>query len=209
MACELGECLHMTFYRRRGKRVLDVLVASAAIATTAPVLAAIALMTRCTAGSPVLFRDQRAGFEGAPFEILKIRTMRDGLGPDGDRTTRLGAALRATSLDELPQLWNVLRGEMSIVGPRPLPVRYVPRYSPEQARRLLVRPGLTGLAQTAGRNQLDWESRFELDTEYVDQLGLAVDLRVMCRTAGQVLRMRNVQPSGPQGHAMPEFEGSA
>ena len=150
------------------KRLLDVACSSVALALAAVPMAAIALAIRLTMGRPVLFRQSRPGHHGHLFLLMKFRTMRDGPGDDAERITRLGHLLRRTSLDELPELWNVLRGDMSLVGPRPLLPAYLDRYSPEQARRHEVRPGITGLAQVSGRNALDWEERFRLDVTFVD-----------------------------------------
>ena len=159
------------------KRGIDVVVAAALLVALAPVMAAVALLVRLVLGRPILHRDLRAGRDARPFEIVKFRSMAervDAAGrllPDEQRLGRFGRWLRATSLDELPQLVSVVRGEMSLVGPRPLPLRYVARYSPRQATRLLVRPGLTGWAQIHGRNALDWGPRLEFDARYVEILG--------------------------------------
>jgi lipopolysaccharide/colanic/teichoic acid biosynthesis glycosyltransferase len=190
------------------KRAIDIGVASISLLALAPVLLALALAVRATMGAPVLFRQRRTGRGGRPFTLLKLRTMRAGRPgtPDAARLTRLGRWLRAWSLDELPQLWNVLRGDMSLVGPRPLLPEYVPRYTPEQARRHEVRPGLTGLAQVSGRNALSWEEKFALDVRYVDERSLALDLRILWRTVVAVVRREGVSAAG---HAtMPEFLGS-
>jgi lipopolysaccharide/colanic/teichoic acid biosynthesis glycosyltransferase len=190
------------------KRTLDIAVAVVALVVAAPVLAVLALAVRATMGAPVLFRQRRIGRGGRPFTLLKLRTMRAGRPGEGDgvRLTRLGARLRAWSLDELPQLWNVLRGEMSLVGPRPLLPEYLPRYTPEQARRHDVRPGVTGLAQVSGRNGLSWEAKFALDVRYVDERSLALDAWILWRTAVAVFRRDGVSAAG---HAtMPEFLGS-
>ena len=194
------------------KRGGDLAAASVGLVVAAPVLAVIAVAVRRSMGPPVLFRQQRAGRDAVPFALLKIRTMRDSL-PDEElftsdeaRLTPLGRRLRAWSLDELPQLVNVLRGEMSLVGPRPLPTAYVDRYSPEQRRRLGATPGITGWAQVNGRNAVDWEERLQLDVWYVDHVSLALDLRILWRTVRQVLSGHGVSA---EGHAtMPEFRGS-
>ncbi|HLT69678.1 MAG TPA: sugar transferase [Acidimicrobiales bacterium] len=194
-------------------RALDVAVAGVALAVTAPLMGAIAVAVRLTMGSPVLFRQQRAGRGGTPFELVKFRTMRDPRpgeddGPDSDerRLTRLGRVLRSTSLDELPSLVNVLRGEMSLVGPRPLPVRYLPRYSAHHARRHEVRPGITGWAQTNGRNALGWDEQLDMDVWYVDHRSLALDLRILAATVTSVARREGISH---EGHATrPEFPGS-
>jgi lipopolysaccharide/colanic/teichoic acid biosynthesis glycosyltransferase len=190
----------------RAKRALDVVGATAGLVVGAVPMALIAVSIRLTMGGPVLFRQARPGLGGRPFELVKFRTMRDGPGDDADRLTRLGRALRPTSLDELPELWNVLRGDMSLVGPRPLLVRYLDRYSPEQARRHDVKPGLTGLAQVEGRNAVDWEERFRLDVRYVDTWTVAGDLRILAKTLRSVLRREGISA---EGHAtMPEFTGT-
>jgi lipopolysaccharide/colanic/teichoic acid biosynthesis glycosyltransferase len=193
------------------KRALDVAGALLLLALTSPLLALAALAIRAMMGRPVLYRQVRAGLHGHPFTLLKLRTMRplpghDG-GPlrDGERLTGLGRWLRASSLDELPQLWNVLRGDMALVGPRPLLPAYLGRYSPEQARRHEVRPGITGLAQVSGRNALSWEEKFALDVRYVDRWSLLLDLRILWRTFVAVLRLEGIRAPG---HAtMPEFLG--
>jgi lipopolysaccharide/colanic/teichoic acid biosynthesis glycosyltransferase len=188
------------------KRALDIVGAVLGLAVAALPLALVCLVVRVRLGSPVLFRQVRPGRHGRPFTLIKVRTMRDGPGSDAERLTKLGAWLRATSLDELPELWNVLRGDMSLVGPRPLLMGYLPLYTPGQARRHEVRPGLTGLAQVEGRNLLSWEERFELDVRYVDERSLRLDLQILARTARLVLRREGVQAAG---HAtMPDFGGS-
>lgn len=192
------------------KRLFDVVVGSALLAVTAPVVAALALAVRCVDGSPVLFRQRRSGLGGRPFDLVKFRTMRSAEGPwnpagDAARTTRLGRFLRATSLDELPTLGHVVTGTMSLVGPRPLPIEYLRRYSDRQARRLEVRPGITGWAQVNGRNLLAWDERLELDVWYVEHRGMALDLRILSTTVGQVLRRRGVDAD--DGVTMPEFRG--
>ena len=178
------------------KRVIDVGLVLLAAPLWAPLAAVVALAVRVVLGPPVLFRDVRAGRGGIPFTLVKFRSMRLGAGTDAERLTRFGRFLRASSLDELPELWNVLKGEMSLVGPRPLPVRYVPRYTAEQARRLEVRPGLTGLAQVSGRNALDWEEKFRLDVAYVDSRSWAGDAAILVRTLWQCLWPRGVSHAG-------------
>lgn len=179
---------------------------------TAPILGAACLAVRATMGSPVFFRQKRPGRDGQRFELLKLRTMRparpgEGAETDGQRLTSLGRFLRRTSLDELPTLWNVLRGDMSLVGPRPLLVQYLDRYTPRQARRHEVEPGVTGWAQVNGRNALSWEERFEHDVWYVDHRSLALDVRILLLTVLKVLRRDGISHGG---HAtMPEFTGSA
>jgi lipopolysaccharide/colanic/teichoic acid biosynthesis glycosyltransferase len=194
------------WYGRQGKRVADLLGAAALLLLAAPLLAGTALAVRLALGRPVLFRQVRAGRGGRPFTLLKFRSMRDGPGGDAERLTRLGRALRAGALDELPQLWNVLRGEMSLVGPRPLPLAYLPLYSPRQAERLRVRPGLAGLAQAAGRNAVPWPERLELDARYAaGRPTPAADALILLRCAALVLRGRGV---AAPGHAtMPPFRG--
>jgi sugar transferase EpsL len=195
--------------RALAKRLVDIVVAALVLALTSPIVAGVAVGVRLTMGSPLLYRDHRAGMDGRHFVLLKFRTMRDLRPgeriPDDDhkRVTRLGRLLRSSSIDELPSVLNVLRGDMSIVGPRPLPVRYVERYSPRQARRLEVRPGITGWAQVNGRNELDWDERFELDVWYVDNWSLALDARILARTIGDVIGRRGISH---EGHStMPEF----
>ncbi|MEO5663048.1 MAG: sugar transferase [Nocardioides sp.] len=192
------------------KRVFDLLVTLPAFLVSLPVQGVIALIIRSRLGTPVLFRQQRPGLHSEPFEMVKFRTMLDpdparGLVDDADRLTGLGRVLRATSLDELPSLWNIVRGDMSLVGPRPLLMRYLPLYSPEQARRHDVRPGLTGLAQVSGRNALTWERKFELDVEYVDHHTLLGDVKILLATVGKVLRRDGV--SADDSVTMPEFMG--
>lgn len=197
----------------RVKRALDVAVAGCVLVALAVPMAAIALAVRLTMGRPVLFVQERPGLGGRPFRLHKFRTMREdrdahgALLPEEERVTRLGELLRDTSLDELPELWDVLRGEMSLVGPRPLLLEYLALYTPEQARRHDVRPGLTGLAQVAGRNGLDWERRFELDVWYVDHWSLGLDLRILARTLWAVLAREGISQEGLVGTE--EFRGSA
>ncbi|MGN9767005.1 sugar transferase [Micromonospora sp. SD12] len=195
----------------RGKRLLDVTVAIALLVLTAPVLAVVAALVAVGLGRPVLFRQCRAGRHGLPFELVKFRTMRPmdarrGLVTDAERLTPLGRWLRATSLDELPTLWNVLRGDMSLVGPRPLLPEYLTRYSPTQARRHEVRPGVTGLAQVRGRNSLSWEDKLELDVAYVDTRNLRLDLAILGATVWTVLRREGISAKGSA--TAPEFLGS-
>jgi len=193
-------------YERFGKRALDVCGASVLLVVLSPLFGATALAVRWALGRPVLFRQVRAGRGGEPFVVLKFRSMAAGPGVDAARLGRFGRALRASSLDELPQLLNVLRGEMSLVGPRPLPLEYVARYSARQAQRLRVRPGLAGLAQAAGRNAVPWEQRLELDARYAERVNFVGDLTALWRCALLVLRRRGVQA---EGHAtMPVFLGS-
>jgi len=192
-------------YRRCGKRGLDVLGAGLLLLLAAPLLALAALAVLLALGRPVLFRQQRAGQGGKPFQMLKLRSMRNGPGDDAARLTRFGRALRASALDELPQLWNVLRGEMSLVGPRPLPMAYLPLYSDRQRTRLRLRPGLCGLAQAAGRNAVPWPLRLRLDAAYARRVSLWLDLRIMLACAVLVVSGRGVTA---WGHAsMPAFSG--
>ncbi|KPK16040.1 MAG: hypothetical protein AMJ62_07065, partial [Myxococcales bacterium SG8_38] len=178
----------MTFYRRVGKRALDLGLAVPALIVLAPVGLVVAGLARAKLGSPVLFRQERPGRDGRIFELIKFRTMTDvrdpngALLPDEQRLTPFGERLRRASLDELPTLWNVIRGDMSLVGPRPLLVRYLERYTPEQRRRHEVAPGITGWAQIHGRNAITWEEKFALDVWYVENLSLRIDLAILFRT---------------------------
>ena len=193
------------------KRLLDVLIAAAALLLLAPLIGLTGLAIRLTMGTPVLFRQQRPGLGGRLFTLVKFRTMRP-LGPgedaeasDGRRVTTLGRILRASSLDELPQLWNVLRGDMSLVGPRPLLPEYLPLYSPEQARRHEVRPGITGWAQVNGRNAASWPERLRMDVWYVDHRSLRLDLRILRLTLRQVFRREGI--TGPGHKTVRYFRG--
>ena len=193
------------------KRGVDVLVSGAGLLISAPAMAAIAVAVRRDLGSPVLFRQTRPGRNGQPFELVKFRTMRilgdsDGVDTDGVRLTPFGRWLRSTSLDELPTLWNVLRGDMSLVGPRPLLMEYLDRYTAEEFRRHEVRPGVTGLAQVRGRNALTWQQKFAADVEYVDQLGPVLDARILLTTLITVLRRQGI--SAPGTATMHLFTGS-
>lgn len=197
-------------YRRSIKPVLDRLFAAVLLLLLSPILIAIALLIAVLGPHPVLFRQQRAGLNGQPFTIVKFRTMRDGasqLESDATRLTRLGALLRVTSLDELPELWNVLTGDMSLVGPRPLHVRYLERYTPEQARRHDVRPGITGWAQVNGRNAISWEQKFSLDVWYVDHLSATIDARILARTLWKTLAREGMSETGHD--TVSEFQGTA
>ena len=184
------------------KRLLDVAGAGAGLVLAAPLLGAAALAVRLVMGPPVLFRQKRPGLHGAPFTLYKLRTMREAADADGrtladaERLTRLGRFLRRASLDELPELLNVLRGEMSLVGPRPLLMDYLDRYTARQARRHAVKPGLTGLAQISGRNALSWEEKFDLDLQYVEHQTLWLDLCILARTPGTVLQCRGITQPG-------------
>jgi lipopolysaccharide/colanic/teichoic acid biosynthesis glycosyltransferase len=191
------------------KRAFDIVLAALGLALAAPLLLLTAGGIAVTMGRPILFRQPRLGFRGRPFAICKLRTMDapifPELLPDERRLTPLGRLLRRWSLDELPQLWNVLRGEMSLVGPRPLPLDYAGRYSPRQRSRHEVKPGLTGWAQAMGRNALGWDERFELDLWYVEHASLSLDLRIVALSAGVVFRGAGVGPSDTI--LMPEFLG--
>ena len=202
----------MSFYKHFGKRAMDLSLAVPALVVLAPVGVAIGVVAQRRLGRPVLFRQERPGLGDRPFELIKFRTMtdeRDADGeplPDEERLTRFGELLRKTSLDELPTLWNVVRGDMSLVGPRPLLMRYLDRYTPEQRRRHDVRPGVTGWAQINGRNALDWNEKFDLDLWYVENVSLRTDLTILFRTVAQVLGQSGISA---EGHAtMPEFMGS-
>jgi lipopolysaccharide/colanic/teichoic acid biosynthesis glycosyltransferase len=187
------------------KRAIDFLIAAIFLPLWIVLLAIVAAAVLLIEGRPVLFRQLRAGRGGRAFMMYKFRTMREGEGSDAERMTRLGALLRRTSLDELPQLWNVLKGDMSFVGPRPLPVRYLPRYSPVQARRHDVRPGITGWAQVNGRNSLSWEEKFRYDVEYVDSRSLAMDAKIIALTFAHVLFPSGISHEGEA--TMSEFMG--
>ena len=194
------------------KRFADVIIAFLGLLLLSPVLLVIALLVRFKLGSPVLFRQLRPGLAGKPFFLVKFRTMtnqRDASGdllPDSERLTKFGKFLRSTSLDELPELWNVLRGNMSLVGPRPLLVEYLPLYSAHQARRHETRPGITGLAQVKGRNILSWNEKFDLDVWYVDNRGFLLDSAIIFWTIASVLRRQGVNADGSA--TMPPFQGS-
>ena len=181
---------------------MDILVASVALMLLAPPLLLLSVLVRISFGSPVLFRQVRPGLHGRPFEMVKFRTMTDERGADGAllpdviRLTPFGRFLRATSLDELPELWNVIKGEMSLVGPRPLLMEYLPLYTPEQARRHEVRPGITGWAQVNGRNAVSWEKKFVLDVWYVDHCSLWLDLRILWLTVRKVLAREGISATG-------------
>jgi len=201
----------MTRRQDRAKRAFDLTIAALLFVLTLPIQAATALAIRVRLGSPVLFRQTRPGLHGEPFEIVKFRTMLDVDSKldridDASRMTPLGRWLRATSLDELPTLWNIIRGDMSLVGPRPLLMPYLERYSPEQARRHEIRPGLTGLAQISGRNGLSWEDKFRLDVDYVDHHSFMGDLKIIIDSAGSVARRDGISAAGEV--TMSEFLGT-
>lgn len=195
------------------KRLFDVLVASSGLALLCPLMLLVALAVRARLGSPVLHYTVRAGLGDRPFCMVKFRTMtesRDAAGallPDAQRLTRFGSWLRATSLDELPELWNVVIGDMSLVGPRPLLVAYIELYSPEQRRRHLVRPGITGWAQINGRNAIDWDEKFKRDVWYVDNQSFGLDLKILAATFGTLFRREGI--SAADHATMPMFCGSA
>ncbi len=199
-------------YRRLGKRGLDLALTIPGSLLLAPLMGLLALLVRWRLGSPVLFRQSRPGRAGQPFTLFKFRTMRDLHGPDGnllsdaERLTPFGRFLRSTSLDELPELWNVLRGDMSLVGPRPLLMQYLPLYTPEQARRHEVYPGITGWAQVNGRNALTWEQKFALDVWYVDHLSLKLDLEILGKTLSALIRREGI--SQPGQATAEEFTGT-
>jgi sugar transferase EpsL len=192
------------------KRMLDVAVAGTGLVVLSPLLAVLTAAIAVTMGRPVFFHQERPGRGGRSFTLIKLRSMRPEAASrpldDEGRMTRLGRWLRRTSVDELPELWNVLRGDMSMVGPRPLLVEYLPLYTPEQARRHEVRPGITGLAQVSGRNALSWEERFALDVWYVDHRSMGLDLQILVRTAGKVFLMQGIAPEGRE--TMEPFRGS-
>lgn len=195
----------------RSKRVFDVVVGVALLLLTSPLQLATAIAIRIRLGSPVLFRHTRPGLKGESFVLVKFRTMSNvdparGLIDDASRMTPLGRWLRATSLDELPSLWNVVRGDLSLVGPRPLIFSYLPRYSPEQARRHDIRPGITGLAQISGRNALSWEDKFRLDVHYVDHHTFIGDLRILFGTVRSVIRRDGISETGEVTSS--EFRGT-
>ena len=207
-----GVNVRRDWYSRFGKRMLDLTVASCALLLLLPLLAVISAIVRVMLGRPVLFRQRRPGLNGRPFTLMKFRSLTDrydGQGrpfPDADRLTRVGRVLRGSSLDELPELWNVLTGDMSLVGPRPLLMEYLPRYSARQAKRHAVKPGITGLAQVNGRNELPWEERFELDLFYAEHFSLWLDLGILARTVWQVVAARGISQPG-QATAQ-EFSGA-
>ncbi len=200
--------IYLTF----GKRLFDIAVSLTLLALASPALAMVAVVVQLRLGSPVLFRQLRPGLNERPFRVLKFRTMTDAcdaegrLLPDAQRLTKLGRFLRTWSLDELPQLFNVLRGDMSLVGPRPLMMRYLPRYTPRQRRRHAVKPGVTGLAQVCGRNDLDWPRRLALDVWYAEHASLWLDVSILWRTVLRVLDRHGVRAGG--GAEIAEFWGT-
>ena len=194
------------------KRVLDVVIASTALILLSPVYFYVAYKVRKNLGSPVLFRQLRPGLHGKPFEMIKFRTMKDAVDgqgnplPDSERLTPFGKMLRASSLDEMPELWNVIKGEMSIVGPRPLLMEYLPLYNAEQAKRHNVRPGITGYAQVNGRNAISWEKKFEFDTWYVENQSLWLDFKIMLKTIRKVFAKDDISAEGEV--TMTKFTGT-
>ncbi len=194
------------------KRLLDIVIASIALILLSPVYFIVARKVKKNLGSPVLFRQVRPGLHGKPFEMIKFRTMKDAVDangnplPDSERLTPFGKMLRATSLDEMPELWNVIKGDMSIVGPRPLLVEYLPLYNEEQAKRHHVRPGITGYAQVNGRNAISWEKKFELDTWYVENQSLWLDFKIMIKTVKKVLAKDDISAEGEV--TMSKFTGT-
>jgi sugar transferase EpsL len=211
-ACPVaGMSMPGRFYERLGKRGLDAAASTITLVLLSPLLAGIVVVVRMTMGSPVFFRQERPGRDGRPFNIVKFRTMtdeRDSTGhlvPDAERLRPLGRWLRKTSLDELPELLNVIKGDMSLVGPRPLLMEYLPLYSLEQRRRHQVRPGITGLAQVRGRNALTWAQKFALDVWYVDHLSFGLDVRILFETIRSVMHREGISA---EAHAtMPKFTG--
>ncbi|EKO3740213.1 sugar transferase [Vibrio metschnikovii] len=194
------------------KRYFDVLASLTALILLSPIIALVAWKIRKNLGSPVLFRQTRPGLNGKPFEMVKFRTMKDAVDhqgnplPDSERMTPFGDKLRNSSLDELPELWNVLKGEMSLVGPRPLLMQYLPLYSPEQARRHQVRPGVTGWAQINGRNAISWEEKFKLDIWYVDNRTFWLDIKILLLTVKKVFVKEGISAQGEA--TMPPFKGN-
>lgn len=194
------------------KRLLDIVIASSALVLLCPVYVFVAYKVRKNLGSPVLFRQVRPGLNGKPFEMIKFRSMKDAVDaqghslPDSERLTRFGQMLRSSSLDEMPELWNVLKGEMSIVGPRPLLMEYLPLYNEQQAKRHNVRPGITGYAQVNGRNAISWEKKFELDTWYVENQSLWLDFKIMLKTVQKVLSKDDISAEGEA--TMTKFTGT-
>ncbi len=208
----MGKKPNKGFYEKYIKTPQDVLLASVALIMLSPVLLVVAILVRIKLGSPVIFKQERAGKNGKPYYMYKFRTMADTkdesgeLLPDEQRLGKFGKILRSTSLDELPSLWNVVRCECALVGPRGLFVRYVPLYNEKQARRLEVRPGITGLAQINGRNAISWEKRFEYDVEYVDHITFVGDWKIMFQTVGKVFKREGI--TSATSATMEEFKGS-
>ena len=194
------------------KRLLDIIIATIALILLSPLYAFVAYKVKKNLGSPVLFRQIRPGLHGQPFEMIKFRTMKNALDehgnplPDSERLTPFGKMLRATSLDEMPELWNVVKGDMSVVGPRPLLMEYLPLYNTEQAKRQNVRPGMTGHAQVNGRNAISWEEKFKLDTWYVENQSTLLDFKIMLKTVKKVLAKDDISAEGEA--TMTKFTGS-
>ena len=194
------------------KRAFDIVASTSALVVLSPVLAITAYKVKKELGSPVLFRQTRPGLHGKPFEMIKFRTMKDATDtegnvlPDSERLTEFGKKLRASSLDELPELWNVLKGDMSLVGPRPLLMEYLPLYNAEQAKRHNVRPGVTGYAQVNGRNSLSWEDKFKLDTWYVEHQSLWLDMKILLKTVKKVIIKDGISAEGEA--TMTKFTGT-
>lgn len=194
------------------KRLFDIITSSIALLLFSPVYLFVAYKVKKNLGSPVLFKQIRPGLNGKPFEMIKFRTMRDAIDkngeplPDAERLTPFGKMLRSTSLDELPELWNVLKGDMSLVGPRPLLMEYLPLYNEEQAKRHNVKPGITGYAQVNGRNAISWEQKFELDTWYVENQSFWLDIKILFKTVLKVIKKDDISAVGEA--TMPKFEGS-
>ena len=194
------------------KRVLDVVIASIALILLSPLYFYVAHKVKKNLGSPVLFRQVRPGLHGKPFEMIKFRSMKDAVDaqgnplPDSERLTPFGKMLRSSSLDEMPELWNVIKGDMSIVGPRPLLMEYLPLYNQEQAKRHLVRPGMTGHAQVNGRNAISWEEKFKLDTWYVENQSVWLDFKIMLKTVKKVLAKDDINEAGEA--TMTKFTGT-
>ena len=193
------------------KRLLDIIIASIALILLSPLYAFVAYKVKKNLGSPVLFRQIRPGLHGQPFEMIKFRTMKDAVDaqgnplPDSERLTPFGKMLRSTSLDEMPELWNVIKGDMSVVGPRPLLMEYLPLYNTEQAKRQNVRPGMTGHAQVNGRNAIGWDEKFKLDTWYVENQSTLIDFKIMLKTVKKVLAKDDISAEGEA--TMTRFEG--
>jgi len=194
------------------KRLLDIIIASIALILLSPLYAYVAYKVKKNLGSPVLFRQVRPGLNGKPFEMIKFRTMKDAADeqgnplPDSERLTAFGQMLRSTSLDEMPELWNVIKGDMSIVGPRPLLMEYLPLYNAEQAKRHNVRPGMTGHAQVNGRNAISWEEKFKLDTWYVENQSIWLDFKIMLKTVKKVIAKDDINEAGEV--TMTKFTGT-
>lgn len=195
------------------KRLLDIVIASTALVLLSPLYVFVAYKVKKNLGSPVLFRQVRPGLHGKPFEMIKFRTMKDAVDaqgnplPDNERLTPFGKMLRSTSLDEMPELWNVIKGDMSVVGPRPLLMEYLPLYNKEQAKRHEVRPGMTGHAQVNGRNAISWEEKFKLDTWYVENQSIWLDFKIMLKTVKKVIAKDDINEAGEA--TMTKFTGSA